>query len=68
MRRTKKYIGDSVYAEFDGCGGITLTTENIGAAPSNTIYLEPDVLMALNRLIDHLEELVEEEFPPQERK
>jgi hypothetical protein len=68
MRRTKKYIGDSVYAECDGCGGITLTTENIGAAPSNTIYLEPDVLMALNRLVDHLKERLSEEFPTEEKK
>jgi hypothetical protein len=30
MRAIKQYIGDSVYAEFDGCG-ITLTTENGGA-------------------------------------
>jgi hypothetical protein len=41
----KRYLGDSVYADFDGYG-ITLTTEN-GYGPSNTIYLEPQVLQAL---------------------
>lgn len=41
----KQYLGDSVYADFDGFG-ITLTTEN-GFGASNTIYLEPQVLAAL---------------------
>ena len=45
---SKEYIGDGVYAAHDGyC--ITLTTEN-GGGPSNTIYLEPDVL---RRLVDY---------------
>jgi hypothetical protein len=43
----KAYLGDSVYAEFDGWH-IVLTTEN-GYGPSNTIALEPEVLAALNR-------------------
>lgn len=42
----KVYLGDSVYAEFDG-DGIVLTTEN-GFGPSNAIYLEPAVLRALD--------------------
>lgn len=46
MRLLKEYIGDSVYAEFDGYG-IILTTEN-GDGPSNTIVLEPEILTALN--------------------
>lgn len=41
----KQYLGDSVYADFDGYA-ITLTTEN-GYGPSNTIVLEPSVLLAL---------------------
>ncbi len=45
----KDYLGDSVYAEFDG-SGIILTTENgLASDPSNTIYLEPEVLRALVR-------------------
>lgn len=47
MRR-KEYIGDSVYAEFDGWM-VTLTTDN-GDGPSNTIHLEPNVLSMLNLL------------------
>lgn len=42
----KQYLGDSVYAEFDGFG-IVLTTEN-GHGPSNIIILEPQVLAALD--------------------
>jgi len=42
----KEYLGDSVYAKFDGYH-IVLTTEN-GFGPSNTICLEPEVLEALN--------------------
>ena len=43
----KQYLGDSVYAEFDGYG-ITLTTWNgYPDDPRNTIYLEPQVLAAL---------------------
>ncbi len=42
---TKEYIGDSVYAEFDGFY-LTLTTDN-GLGPSNTIHLEPAVYAAL---------------------
>ena len=42
----KTYLGDGVYAEFDGFG-IVLTTENGSPIPTNTIYLEPSVLQAL---------------------
>lgn len=45
--RDKTYVGDGVYAEFDGFG-IVLTTED-GVSVSNMIYLEPDVLRAINR-------------------
>lgn len=50
MSMTKMYLGDSVYAESDGCT-VLLTTENSGS-PSNKIYLEPEVLQAL---MDYLE-------------
>jgi hypothetical protein len=43
----KDYLGDSVYADFDGWY-ITLTTEN-GVEASNTIALEPQVFNALLR-------------------
>ena len=48
MTNNKRYIGDSVYADVDR-GMIVLTTENglPGAGASNTIYLEPSVLVNL---------------------
>lgn len=49
---TKDYLGDSVYAEFDGYG-ITLTTQNgLPDDPSNTIYLEVETLAALARFVE----------------
>lgn len=42
---SKIYIGDGVYALFDGLD-IVLTTEN-GVDVTNTIVLEPSVLKAL---------------------
>lgn len=41
----KRYIGDGVYAEFDGYS-IVLTTEN-GISVTNRIVLEPEVYEAL---------------------
>ncbi len=38
----KEYLGDSVYADFDGWH-IVLTTEN-GFGPNNRICLEPQVM------------------------
>lgn len=39
----KEYLGDGVYAEFDGCG-VWLTAN---APTTDEIYLEPEVIMAL---------------------
>ncbi len=48
----KKYIGDSVYAQKDGNGGVWLTTENGPPTdPSNKIFLEPQVIHELLRLV-----------------
>lgn len=45
--QTKRYIGDSVYADFDGYH-IILTTENgLPNDPSNRIALEPAVIDCL---------------------
>ena len=52
MENRKTYLGDSVYAQFDGFM-IVLTTEN-GMGPSNTIYLEPTVYDALRDWAAHL--------------
>jgi hypothetical protein len=48
----KAYIGDSVYADFDG-QRLILTTEN-GMGPSNRIVLEPEVCSALWTYVRHL--------------
>lgn len=51
----KTYLGDSVYANYDGYA-ITLTTENgLPTDPSNTIYLEPSVCTALRNFQDQIE-------------
>jgi hypothetical protein len=50
VRENKEYLGDSVYAEFDG-NVLVLTTDN-GLGPSNTIYLEPEVYGALAAFVD----------------
>lgn len=48
----KDYLGDSVYAEFDG-NGVTLTTNNgYLDDPRNTIYLEPEVYRALLQFVE----------------
>jgi hypothetical protein len=50
----KVYLGDSVYAKFDGFH-IVLTTENgLPSDPSNVIALAPDVQIALVRFIENL--------------
>lgn len=41
----KTYLGDSVYAEFDGYS-IAIYTDN-GLGFFNKIYLEPEILKAL---------------------
>jgi len=44
---TKEYLGDGVYARFDGYS-IQITTEN-GIETTNDILLEPEVYRALRR-------------------
>jgi len=47
MGEAKTYLGDGVYAAFDGFA-ITLTTEN-GIETTNEIFLEPEVFANLER-------------------
>ena len=49
------YLGDAVYAEFDGYA-IKLTTGNGRGGITNTIYLEPEVLDTLNKFVESLKE------------
>jgi len=55
MTDLKQYLGDSVYADLEH-GMVKLTTENGHQTdPSNTIYLEPEVLEALTRYVAWLQ-------------
>lgn len=58
MQNFKDYLGDGVYADYDGFA-IVLTTEN-GIENANTIYLEPHVLTALNRYVEHIGRTIED--------
>lgn len=50
----KRYLGDSVYASFDGYH-VRLTTENGKPDdPSNEIALEPQVLESLNSYVEYV--------------
>ena len=51
----KEYLGDSVYAEFDG-DGIILTTENGLPEQRNTIYLDMATIAALTRFVEMIAE------------
>jgi hypothetical protein len=56
--KQKKYLGDGVYAEFDGYF-VALTTEN-GVSITNTIYLEPDVYGNLCEFMNRLQDKEED--------
>jgi hypothetical protein len=47
MSRFRQYLGDGLFADFDGFQ-IVLTAED-GARATNTVYLEPSVYEALKR-------------------
>ncbi len=49
---TKAYLGDSVYVDMWEPGGLVLTTED-GIQVTNRIYLEPKVVIALLRYLEH---------------
>jgi hypothetical protein len=49
----KMYLGDAVYAYFDGFS-IVLTTED-GVRATNTIVMEPDVVSALVTFVERIQ-------------
>lgn len=51
----KQYLGDGVYVERNKSGHVVLTTED-GISATNTIYLEPEVMVALLRWLQHHQE------------
>lgn len=52
-RQDKRYLGDGVYADFDGFH-IVLTTE--GGTVNHVIYLAPDVTSSLIEYNKHIHE------------
>lgn len=52
-KHPKQYLGDGVYAQYDGFH-IVLTTED-GISVGNQIYLDPRVLAALDEYRKQLE-------------
>jgi hypothetical protein len=59
MAKYKDYLGDAVYADFDGYH-IVLTTED-GISVSNRICLEPSVMAALKRYEQRVVRRLEDE-------
>ena len=57
--KEKVYLGDSVYASFDGFSVVLTTDNGLPSGPSNTIYLEPKVLGAFGDYRDALEKSIE---------
>ena len=51
MNKEVKYLGDGVYAIADDWGGIWLHT-NDHINPTDKVYLEPEVLIALNKFAE----------------
>lgn len=58
MSGFKQYIGDGVYAGFDGYH-VVLTTEN-GISATNTIALESEVLTEFDNYREWLKQKIEE--------
>ena len=47
----QEYLGDSVYGLFDGCSFELTTRNGLPTDPSNTIILEPEVVIQLIRFV-----------------
>lgn len=52
-----KYLGDGVYVKFDGYHVVVMTGSHV--RPSNTVYLEDGVALAL---VDYIKEAFEMSF------
>ena len=50
--RTEEYLGDAVYASFDGW----MVTLRTGDGNNQTIHLEPEVLAALFEFVKRIKE------------
>jgi hypothetical protein len=57
-----RYLGDGVYAGFDGYH-VILTTQHGESRPNNIIYLEPDVIEQLRQYLGTLQPLIPKGTP-----
>jgi hypothetical protein len=57
MIKNTTYLGDAVYAEFDGYGISLRTQHHRPELCTNEIYLEPEVLQALNNFLASLQKV-----------
>ena len=58
---SKEYIGDGLYAEFDGYG-VTVTSED-GISVLDRVYFEPEVLDGLNNYVARRRAIIENTPP-----
>jgi hypothetical protein len=56
----KCYLGDGVYAGFDGYH-IVLTTQHGESRPNNIIYLDPNVIAQLLQYLDNMQPLIQKD-------
>lgn len=58
---TKEYLGDSVYAEWDGHGIVLTTNNGYDDDPRNRIVLEPEIYFGLARFVEKIKATVKDE-------
>jgi len=59
LQFNRQYLGDSVYINTDGYGGLRITTENgMVGDPSNTIYLDSHLVDSLLTYINTVDRYV----------
>ena len=56
----RRYLGDSVYVEYDGWAFELTTNNGYPDDPRNRIVLDPLVYSALVRFVQHIEESTDE--------
>ncbi len=56
--KAPQYLGDSVYAEFDGYNVVLTTNNGYSDDPRNRIALEPDVIAAFRKYDERLREQI----------
>lgn len=50
--KDKKYLGDGLYAEYDGFGVWLCVPDGSGTGLKRMVYLEPEVYEALKRFME----------------